>query len=120
MIATCLLPLKPLFLNRNSLTVRLPGPLPTVAFRSIRASYHASGGNSGGNAHVSISVKRQLWASSLLFVAATLAVAGNEYFSAKQKFDSIEGGRLHPRRTRNPELSRTHCLGRKRSPARRA
>jgi hypothetical protein len=42
-------------------------------------------------------VKRQLWAISLLFVAffaASLGVAGSEYFSAKQKLDSIESGRL--------------------------
>uniref|UniRef100_Q01WS5 DUF2993 domain-containing protein n=1 Tax=Solibacter usitatus (strain Ellin6076) TaxID=234267 RepID=Q01WS5_SOLUE len=46
--------------------------------------------------HVQINVKRQLWAISLLFVAAGLAVAAGDYFSAKQKFDSIENGRLHP------------------------
>jgi hypothetical protein len=36
-----------------------------------------------------------LWAISILFVAATLAGAAyNDYASAKQKFDSIEAGRL--------------------------
>jgi hypothetical protein len=41
-------------------------------------------------------VKRQLWAISLLLVAGSLGVAANEYFSAKEKFDSIEAGRLRP------------------------
>jgi hypothetical protein len=41
-------------------------------------------------------VKRQLWAISLLIVVGSLGAAANEYFSAKQKFDSIESGRLHP------------------------
>ena len=46
-------------------------------------------------------MNRRLWAISLVFVGASLVAAGlgaavNEYVSAKQKFDSIEGGRLRP------------------------
>jgi hypothetical protein len=41
-------------------------------------------------------VKRRLWVISLVLAAAALAIAGNEYFSARQKFDSIESGRLRP------------------------
>ncbi len=96
MIATAPGALKSFFLNRNRLIACIPASLPTVAFRSAGASYHANAGNSGLHPHVSINVKRQLWAILLLFVAGTLAVAGNEYFSAKQKLDSIESGRLHP------------------------
>jgi hypothetical protein len=40
-------------------------------------------------------MSRQLWAISILFVAASLAGASyNDYASAKQKFDSIEADRL--------------------------
>ncbi len=42
-------------------------------------------------------MSRRLWAVSLLLVAASLAGASyNGYVSAKQKFDSIEDGRLRP------------------------
>jgi hypothetical protein len=41
-------------------------------------------------------VKRQLWAISLLFVVGSLGVAANDYFSAKQKFDAIDSGRVRP------------------------
>jgi hypothetical protein len=38
-----------------------------------------------------------VWAISILFVAASVAgTSPNDYASAKQKFDSIEGGRLPP------------------------
>jgi hypothetical protein len=41
-------------------------------------------------------VKRQIWAICLLLVLGSLGAAANEYFSAKQKFDAIESGRLRP------------------------
>jgi hypothetical protein len=42
-------------------------------------------------------VSRQWWAISILFVAASLAGASyNDYASAKQKVDAIEGGSLRP------------------------
>src|SRR5258708_6009560 len=90
MIDTALVTLKSLFFNGNHRRARLQ----CVPFHSASESCCAGGGNLGPFPHVKIIVKRQLSAISLLFVAAPLAVAGNEYFSAKQKFDSIEGGRL--------------------------
>ena len=42
-------------------------------------------------------VKRRLWAISLFWSPHPLAAAAyNDYTSAKQKFDSIETGRLRP------------------------
>ena len=41
-------------------------------------------------------MNRRLWAISLLFVAVSLGASVTEYLSAKQKFDSIESGRLRP------------------------
>jgi len=58
-------------------------------------SFGAIPGNPYHAASVQPIVSRRLWAISILFVAATLAGAAyNDYASAKQKFDSIEAGRL--------------------------
>ena len=92
MMASVSAALKSLFLKRN----RFPTRWVCVPFHAAGESYCAADRNLGLFQHVQINVKRRLWAISLLFAATTLAIAGNEYFSAKQKFDSIENGRLRP------------------------
>jgi hypothetical protein len=72
------------------------GPIRGVHFPPVCAYYHADCGNGGVSRNVTIGVKRRLWAIPLLFVAASLCAAVNEYVSAKQKLDSIENGRLQP------------------------
>jgi hypothetical protein len=61
----------------------------------VCGSFSAIPGNPHHAARVQNLVSRRWWAISILFVAATLAGASyNDYASAKQKFDSIEAGRL--------------------------
>jgi hypothetical protein len=51
-------------------------------------------GNWGVSPNVYSGVKLRLWWAFLLLGLATPGAAPNDYFSAKQKFDSIESGRL--------------------------
>jgi len=61
----------------------------------VCGSFSAISGNPHHAARVQHLVSRRWWAISILFAAATLAGASyNDYASAKQKFDSIEAGRL--------------------------
>src|ERR1022692_5204027 len=56
---------------------------------------YAIPGNPSPFSSVQTIVRRRLWAVSILIVAASLAGAAyDHYASAKQKFDSIEAGRL--------------------------
>jgi hypothetical protein len=95
-----------------------------VPFEPGGESYHPRIRNAEGAGSVFIYVSRRSRAISLFFVAIGLAAAGNEYASAKQKFDSIESDRLRagahvllsypeltawvtkeaPRGVRNPQL----------------
>jgi hypothetical protein len=67
-----------------------------VPFRAASGWYHPKPGNWSPIWNVSVFVKRHLWAISLLLVAGTVVAGVSEYVSAKQKFDSIENGRLRP------------------------
>jgi len=68
-----------------------------VAFSTGRALYHAIAGNRCGLRRVPATVNRRIRAASILFVAASLAIAGyNDYASAKEKFDRIESGKARP------------------------
>jgi hypothetical protein len=85
-----------MFFNRDNSAAPNRAHSQRVDFHAAAESYRANAGNSTPPAHVSIKVKGQLRAMSLLLVVASLCASVTEYVSAKQKLDSIENGRLRP------------------------
>jgi hypothetical protein len=85
-----------LFLKGCQAAVDAARHLRDVGFRSASGSFCANCGNWDRFRHVYKHVKRQLWAITLLIVGGSVAAVANEYFSAKQKVDSIESDRLRP------------------------